>query len=157
MSVFDDGGDSLQQATRKGTLRFASTSSLAGATGFLSPGETVDWYQVKAKGRSSQSVNLSLSATTSANQTIEIFFRAPNKTQGRGKRIATVGENAVDQRNLKALPGTYFIKVSQTPGTVPDEGVYICNLVSVNIGTFSARSKKAASPTRSAQSKDLFF
>jgi hypothetical protein len=149
-----DGGDSLQQATKLAPLRFASKGSLSGADGVMEAGESVEWFQIKAKGRSSSQVKVTLSAAPDINQTIEVYYRAPNRTQGKGKRIATIA-GGIDRRDVKALPGTYFFKVSQNPGTVADGKVYLFDLVSVNLNAFKAASKSGSS--RSTQSNELFF
>jgi hypothetical protein len=151
-----DGGNTFQQATRLGPLRFASNASSSDATGFMEVGETVEWYQLKAKGRSSKGVTLNLTALPAINQTVEIYFKGAQR-QGRGKRIATVAGGAVDQRNLKALPGTYFIKVSQTPGTVANGEIYAVTLTSVNTGNFFKSASSKSHTASSNKGKDLFF
>jgi hypothetical protein len=132
--AFVDGGDTFQQATRLGPLRFASSLSQSGAIGALDAGESVDWYQIKAKGRASKSVTLSSIALPTLNQTIEVFFRGAG-AKGRGKRVAFATGGAADQRNIKALPGTYFLKISQSAGTIASGGVYSVNLTSLNINS----------------------
>jgi hypothetical protein len=145
----------LQQATRLAPLRLASKGSLSGADGVMEAGESVEWFQIKAKGRSSSQVKMTLSASPDINQTIEVYYRAPARTQGKGKRIATIAGGGVDRRDVKALPGTYFFKVSQNPGTVADGKVYLFDLVSVNLNAFKAASNSGSS--RSSQSNELFF
>ncbi|MCU0570920.1 MAG: hypothetical protein MUF49_30675 [Oculatellaceae cyanobacterium Prado106] len=153
---FQDGGNSFQQATRLGLIRFASMGSAVTSAGLMAPGETVDWYQARTKGRSS-GVRLTFQSVPAINQILEVYFRPASKAQGRGKRVATIAGGSVDQRNLKAQTGTYFFKVSQVPGTVANEEPYTFTLASLNPGAFRSASKKASSSSRSTPDKSLFF
>jgi hypothetical protein len=157
MSSLDDGGNSFRQATRLGTVRFGAFSSGATAAGFMEAGETVDWYQVKAKGRASSSVIFKLSASPSINQTLDVYFRPASKTQGRGKRVASFSGGTSEIRDLKPLAGTYFLKISQAAGTVAANDVYQVSLVTGNPAASFKSASKNSGTARSQQGKDLFF
>jgi hypothetical protein len=155
-----DGGNTFQEATRLGILRFASRSSSVDAFGNLEPGETVDWYQVKAKGRASNALGktLSVSSTgTPLNSTVDIYFRAAGLPPGRGKRVATFTGGSSDSLDLKVRPGTYFFKVSALPGGVPvgSSNSFYVSMISVNVGNFktAATNREVA---RSTSGKNLF-
>jgi hypothetical protein len=153
-----DGGNTFQEATKLGILRFASKTSSVDAFGNLEPGEIADWYQVKAKGRASNSLGktLSVSSTgTPLNSTVDIYFRAAGLPQGRGKRVATFTGGSSDSQDLKVRPGTYFFKVSTLSGVpVGSSNSFYVSMISVNVGNFKAAAK---SSSRAMKGKDLFF
>jgi hypothetical protein len=109
------------------------------------------------KGRSSKTVLFGLSASADINQTVEFYFKGA-QGKGRGKRIATIAGGSTESRDLKPLAGTYFIKVSQNPGTVADAGYYEVSMTSYNYSTgASSKSSSKNSRAGSNKGKELFF
>jgi hypothetical protein len=152
MGSFIDGGNSFKEAAKLRFLRFGPSGSSVGVTDKLSPGETVDWYQVETKGRSSRLITLNVSGSAPIDQTIEVFFRPSAKKQGLGKLVATFSGESTAAKKLKALPGTYFLKVSLGRGaSASDADKFVINLTAINLisTTTSASFSQPASSTSS--------
>jgi hypothetical protein len=157
MVSFVDGGNNFKKAVALGFLQFASATSNVGVGEKLSPGETVDWYQIRTKGKPSSSGVLNIGGTAPINQSIEVFFRPTGKKKGLGRKIATFTGGSTDIKKIKALPGTYFLKIALARGaSVPSDLVdtFVVNMTSTNVGAFSKATNMTSA--RSEQGKDLF-
>jgi hypothetical protein len=141
-----DGSNSLETATRLGTLRRASSRSFGGS---FNDGESVEWFQFKTIGRrfNRSSLYFALSAESA---TAEVFFRPaaqPNQGPRQIGQLTVSSYTDVFGAQLRG-DGTYFIKLTPLRTGFMTYGVGY---------TVSGLSNRRAASLRQASKQQLFF